>query len=91
MQRHKIRHLPIFEDGKLLGVVSQRVLYFIESLTNVKSENIKVREAMDEEVLTVDPTATISEAAKLLVLNDGEVVGIFTTIDALGVLAGEEE
>ena len=95
MRRHGIRHLPIVEEGKLLGMVSQRDLYFFESLTDVDSAAIQVSEAMEGGVFTVSPRAPVSEVVQVMVDNrvgsvvvvDNEkVVGIFTTIDALSVL-----
>ena len=46
MRRHKIRHLPILQEGKLVGVLSQRDLYFLETLKDVNPEEVNVSEAM---------------------------------------------
>lgn len=98
MRRHQIRHLPIVEDGVLRGVVSQRDLFFLESLDETKPEDILVSEAMTDEVLAVAPDTPVSSVARkmaekragsAIVLDDGKVVGIFTTMDALRILASE--
>jgi acetoin utilization protein AcuB len=96
MRRHQIRHLPVLDDeSKLVGVVSQRDLYFLESLTDVAPESILVSEAMQEEVLSLAPDIPMSSAARtmaearagsVVVMKEGKVVGIFTTIDALRAL-----
>jgi len=96
MRRHTIRHLPVLNAaGNLLGVVSQRDLYFIESLTDVSPESIPVSEAMQDDVLAVAPHDLLSSVARtmaetrigcVVVMKDAEVVGIFTTIDALRAL-----
>ena len=95
MRRHKIRHLPVLDEGKLVGVVSQRDLYFLESLTDVASDAILVAEAMQEDVLAVAPTEQMSSVARrmakmrigsVVVMEGEKVVGIFTTIDALVAL-----
>lgn len=95
MRRHKIRHLPVLDGPKLVGVVSQRDLYFLESLTDVSSAAILVSEAMQEDVLAVAPSESMSEVARMMVstrvgsvvvMDGSRVVGIFTTIDALTAL-----
>ena len=96
MQRHNIRHLPVLDDGKLLGIVSQRDLYFLESLTDARADEMVVSEAMAMDVTVVSPDAPVSEVARTMVTNrlgsvviiddDGKVAGIFTTIDALRAL-----
>jgi acetoin utilization protein AcuB len=95
MRRHKIRHLPILQEGKLVGVVSQRDLYFLETLRDVIPEEVKVAEAMRGEVLAVKPTTPVAEVARkmveerigsVIVMEDTRVTGIFTTIDALRAL-----
>lgn len=95
MRRHDIRHLPILQQGKLVGVVSQRDLYFLETLKDVIPEEVCVSEAMREEVLTVEPTTSVAQVARkmveakigsAIVMEDSRVIGIFTTIDALRAL-----
>ena len=96
MRRHKIRHLPILEKGDLKGVVSQRDLYFVESLDDTDPADITVGEAMTEDVLAVAPGTPVAEVARqmakeragsVIVIEDGKAIGIFTTMDALRVLA----
>jgi acetoin utilization protein AcuB len=98
MRRHNIRHLPILEDGTLKGIVSQRDLYFVESLDDANPEEITVAEAMTEDVLAVAPETPVAEVARrmaelrvgsVIVIDGGRVAGIFTTMDALQVLAKE--
>jgi acetoin utilization protein AcuB len=95
MRRHKIRHLPVMKESKLVGLVSQRDLYFLESLKDVIPEVVKVAEAMSEEVLAVEPTTPVAQVARqmidarigsVIVMKDNRVTGIFTTIDALRAL-----
>ncbi len=96
MRRHDIRHLPVLDEGKLVGVVSQRDLYFLESLDDVSPESVNVAEAMHDDAIAVAPTASLAEATKtmietkagsLIVMEGEKVTGIFTTIDALRALA----
>lgn len=96
MRRHQIRHLPVMDGRKLVGIVSQRDLYFLETLTDVNSEIVTVVEAMQEEVMTVDPSTPIPlvagwmadrKAGSVVVVRGEQVLGIFTAMDALKVLA----
>lgn len=96
MQEHDIRHLPVLDGGQLVGVISQRDLYLIESLEGVDLDEVYVSEAMSRDVFTVRSRAsldrTVSEMAtrklgSAIVLDRNAVVGVFTVVDALGALA----
>jgi acetoin utilization protein AcuB len=96
MREHHIRHLPVLEGGALVGMVSERDMHLVESLGVGKANEITVEEAMSQDVLVVEPTADLSEVARLMaerkagsavVVHDQKVKGIFTTQDALWVLA----
>jgi acetoin utilization protein AcuB len=96
MSEHRIRHLPVLGGGKLIGVVSQRDLYFIETLRDVDPERVAVSEAMSQDVYAVEPTTDVTEVAKemvshkygaAVVVERGHVVGVFTTVDALRALS----
>ena len=95
MQSTGCRHLPVVQDGKLIGLVSQRGLYRLETLVNVDRASDPVIDAMDVPY-TVQPETPLLEAAEemarrklgsCIVTRDGRVVGIFTTNDALTALA----
>ena len=38
MRAHGVRHLPVLEHGELVGVVSQRDLYFLETIRDADPE-----------------------------------------------------
>ena len=74
----RIRHLPIVEDGKVVGVVSQRDLFrsgLATALglgTQAQTKLLKgllVKEVMSEPVITVGPDEMVQEAARLMVDN----------------------
>lgn len=97
MREHDIRHLPVLDGGRLVGILSQRDLHLIESLKDVDQDHVTVNEAMSPEVFTVRPRAsvrrTVTEMVKrklgsAVVMAGSQVVGVFTTTDALGVLVG---
>jgi acetoin utilization protein AcuB len=96
MNRHRIRHLPVLEGGRLVGLVSQRDVYFVEALDigGDKSE-IMVDEAMSREVFEADLTTPVAQVVAIMVrkklgcaviTNAGRVVGVFSTIDAMNLL-----
>jgi acetoin utilization protein AcuB len=97
MRAHRIRHLPVLEGGKLVGIVSDRDLHLIETLPDSDPDEITVEEAMTEEVYEVNldhPVDAVAEqmAARkygcaVVVNRRGGVEGIFTTIDAMQILA----
>jgi acetoin utilization protein AcuB len=97
MNEHGIRHLPVLEGRKLVGVVSQRDLHFLETLQDVDPEVVTVSEAMSVDAYVVSTRATIRRVASTMaerklgsaVVVDARerVIGVFTTIDALRALA----
>lgn len=91
-----VRHLPVVDGGKLLGVVSERDLKIIENMESLDSAHVLVGDALTVEPYSVAPEVTVSEVVRemarrrvgsAVIVEDGKVVGVFTTIDALGALA----
>lgn len=96
MRSHVIRHLPVMDSGKLVGIVTERDLHLIETLRDADPDQIKVDEAMTEHVYSVAPTDEVADVVERMadekigsavVMADHRVEGIFTSIDALQVLA----
>ena len=97
MRAHDVRHLPVLKDGRLVGIVSQRDLYLIESLEGVDMNQVPVADAMTTDIYTVAPNTSVRKIAEEMALHrygsavvmDGDaIVGIFTTTDALATLHG---
>ncbi|MET0387394.1 MAG: CBS domain-containing protein [Polyangiales bacterium] len=97
MREHDIRHLPVLEHGRLVGLVSQRDLYMIAGLKDVDISQVPVSEAMTTELYTVGPRTSVRKIAhemavhkygSAVVMDGAAIVGIFTTMDALAVLNG---
>jgi acetoin utilization protein AcuB len=95
MREKGIRHLPVVEGGRLVGLVSQRDLYLLETLKGVDVARETIDEAMTADPIAVPPDALLEEVAEAMaarkhgsavVVDRGAVVGIFTTTDALRAL-----
>jgi acetoin utilization protein AcuB len=96
MREHRIRHLPVLHQGKLVGVVSDRDLRTIETIQEVDPTKIAVSEAMTTDTYVVGPEAKLDEVVGMMathkygsavVTDHGHVVGIFTTVDACSAFA----
>jgi acetoin utilization protein AcuB len=95
MRRARVRHLPVLCEGRMVGLVSERDLFLLETLPGVDPDQVLVEDAMSDKPYTVDEGSSIYEAVKtmaerklgsVVVTRKGAVVGIFTAVDALRVL-----
>jgi len=94
---HNIRHLPVLDGDKLVGLVSERDLGLIESMLPGDWESVSVAEAMTPAPFSVAENTLLGEVAQRMALErfgsavvvdeDGRVTGIFTTVDAMRALA----
>gem|GEM_PF-708981 len=101
MRALRVRHLPVLSGGKLVGVLSQRDLYFLETLQGIDQDKDTATDAMTSDVYVVAPSDKLADVARNMsekrygcaVVADvhGRVVGIFTSTDGLRVLAGVVE
>lgn len=64
MRLHTIRHLPVVSKGRVVGILSQRDVYLIETLKDVDPARVLVEEAMTREIYTVEPDEPIHAVAK---------------------------
>ncbi len=91
-----VRHLPVIEAGRLVGMVSLSDLFAIESLVDVDPDETETRSFMSTDVYTVRPDELLgavvhqmseSKISSAVVLKDDAPVSVFTTTDACRALA----
>lgn len=96
MREHGLRHLPVLDGDRLAGVVTERDLYFLESMSGVALDVDLVSDAMSPHVCSAKPHDHLKDVARQMadnkygcavIIHHGAVVGIFTTTDALRYLA----
>ena len=96
MRDHHIRHLPVLNGGRLVGILSDRDLAFVENLRDVDAAKVRVDEAMTPSPYLVKKTSSLGQVARemaehrygsAVVMENDHVVGVFTTTDALRALA----
>jgi acetoin utilization protein AcuB len=91
----KIRHLPVVEKGKVIGIVSDRDLYkvlgprnnsnVIEGTSELHVVHKKVQNIMHRGVITIQPDAYVSEAAAIMTANR---IGALPVVDKGNKLLG---
>lgn len=104
MQREHIRRMPVIQDGKMVGIISDKDLIHAApsdatSLSvweiNYLLSQIRVRDVMTKDVLTVHEETPIEEAARIMadnkigglpVMTNGGVVGLITETDLFKIL-----
>jgi acetoin utilization protein AcuB len=99
-RERRIRHLPVLEEGRLAGIVSDRDLRSAAPALGDPGrasvlEKIRLSEVMSREAVTARPDDPIEEAANrmrekrigcLPVVEDGTLVGILTSSDVMEAL-----
>lgn len=96
MREKGIRHLPVTRAGSLVGILSLRDLHLVKAFREVDPAKITVENAMTPNPFTVSPDAPLAGVARTMarnkwgcavVIEEERVVGMFTTVDALRLLA----
>ncbi len=97
MREHAIRHLPVIDADRIVGLVSIHDLHLLETFPGVDLLETTVEDAMSTEVYTASPNddvATVVEQMAdrklgcVVVTSGDKLQGIFTSVDAMYVLAG---
>ena len=81
--------------GKSIGIITERDLVIRVIAKNLKPDTVKAKEIMTAPLVTIEPEATITDAARrmtrldirrLVVIYKGNLVGIISSKDILGVM-----
>ncbi|GAC1352733.1 MAG: hypothetical protein NVS3B20_15890 [Polyangiales bacterium] len=97
MRSHGIRHLPVADDSYPVGIVTERDLQILESVRDVGTRSLHVSDGMTRNPFVVTPDVNVDLVAEtmaerhfgsVIVVDDGRIVGMFTTVDALRLVAG---
>lgn len=92
MREYKIRHIPVLDGGRLVGIISDRDLKGVMTLKDVDPAKITVSEALTEDPYQVKSDSYLDvvcaemadkKYGSALVIDNGKLVGIFTWVDAL--------
>lgn len=100
-QKHRIHHLPVKENGEIIGMLSRKDLEHFISITrmlNTKNYDLRVREIMTTPIFSYYEDVGIDQAASAMVDNnihaiivvakaDDSVIGILTSTDLLRYLS----
>ncbi len=100
IKANRIRHLPVIQEGKLVGIVSDRDLRDVSPSVLLKEhssviQNTKIQKIMKRDVIAIHPLDYLEDAARLMydhkigclpVICGSELVGIITETDLLRAL-----
>ena len=94
MRLGRIRHLPVLEEGRLVGVVSQRDI-LAGSLSRVLDlgrkqretfmHSVDISELVSRKVVTARPETSLRDAARLMI---GRKIGCLPVVNEAGVAIG---
>ena len=96
MAAHGIRHLPVLQEGKCIGLVSDRDVKLAYAVDGSAATELTAAGVCSGDVYTVTPDEPFKDVAahlartgigSVVVVAGAKVVGIFTTTDACRVLS----
>ncbi|AGA33014.1 CBS domain containing membrane protein [Thioalkalivibrio nitratireducens DSM 14787] len=100
MADHEIGALPVLENGRLVGLISERDYARKVILLDRSSRNTPVREIMMARVTCVEPGRTVEECMALMtdkrvrhlpVLEHGKLVGLVSIGDLVKAIIDEQQ
>lgn len=94
--RYGIRHLPVTHQGNLSGILFARDLEAVLKIPDILHEEQTIATIVNRHPVQVAPSAPLADVVQemaqkkveaVMVVESGKIVGIFTVIDALHLLA----
>lgn len=96
MNKHKVRHLPILKNNRVVGIVSDRDIRVVSCLSPDQRNLVQARDIMSADPMTVSMRDSLDDVALAMshkkigsvIVNDesDQFYGIFTATDALNAL-----
>jgi CBS domain-containing protein len=94
MAEKKIGSIVVVDDGKPIGMITERDLAFGVVAKNRLPNEVKVKEVMTTPLISVSPDTTITEASRIMAKNNirrlpiiegSNLLGILTTRDVMAI------
>lgn len=93
MRQHTIRHLPVADNGEILGMISDRDIKLVlgPDFAYPDPDKLSVAEVMRRDIYTVDLEERLDivlahmaehHIGSAVVTRNGKLAGVFTTLDA---------
>ena len=92
MTMGRIRHLPVLNEGELVGIISQRDMFRSAAVTalgfavdtqKALIKTIRIKEIMTENVVTISPDATVKEAARIML---DKKIGCLPVVEGMSLI-----
>ncbi|PCC68380.1 CBS domain-containing protein [Nannocystis exedens] len=91
----QVRHLPVYSQGHLVGIVSDRDIGHILAVQGLDPQHTTIESVCTPDPYVCDPDSPLAgvvadmserKIGAAIVMRDGRLEGIFTVVDALEVL-----
>lgn len=91
-----VRHLPVMRGSRLVGILSERDIAVLKARSSASLDELGVADAMTRDPYHVPSATPLAQVAlamgthrygAALIVDDGEVKGIFSTTDGMLALA----
>lgn len=95
-KNHKIRHIPVVNDGKIIGMLSYTDLLRVSyaDVVEKEAENVEsivfnmfsIRQVMTKEVIVITSETTIKETAEILSKNEFHALPVCDKNNLVGIV-----